>query len=625
MPNDPKPISVQAKIRLSDILSQPAFVGPVILASCLGAFGVYVALLVRGLDKWSLWFFFPYREVGPGDVAVASLLVFALVRVAVMHLLRGAVIDRRRTGPSYGPSPWLAIFITHGTFGIQLWGAVVGVATRRQESSALPTTNPLPIAVAVVLTTIYHGSILIVAAICFAPLAAILMLLLSSIGPLGCLGDSLKCEGLVSDLGGFIASVVRVIGAAIFWLWLSDIWLGIGRVAAMRTTLRRIEFGLIRHREPVASVTPGIDILHLTDVHCVENEHASRAETFGEKPFGNVVLNARFEELHDVMEQCDTFVLTGDLTDTGAWGEWDALQSIVASWSSVKRQKAFVIPGNHDINFVTRMGGIFTSRDTSQLHGRFMRQANYALFAQQFIKPGDEFASMTNFDEFQMYPVQDWFDRTREEMQNYLDAMRVGEAPRTPTNVWRWQVPISVRRLSKGGLRYALIGIDTSNWGWTGLSNALGTDSGNLHKLATKCAVTLAGEGYLPIIVGHHAMVPIYERGQRIGTGGCCDAGVEAVKVAASSQLYGDIWFENLLREVPSPGFVYLHGHRHVARCIGTEVVQSRRAYLLGAPSILFGDEWDGKATKVASRHRVSLLSSRLFVATEDVQSRMGY
>jgi len=584
---------------------QPALVGPTAIASCAAFLGVY-SVAFRGFESQALGLAFPLGQVGPGDVGMVFGVGILLLSSLTMFARGGT--HNPRTVASYATIPtWGAICQSHGTFGFSLWGAAAGVATRKFNATAFPTTALAPVATAFFISVAYHLVILGIAFLVCAAFAAPLMYLMAGIGTLSCLKGSFPCDAGADGWSAFTVSIAWMTCSAVFWLWISDLWFGVRRIVEARRTIRRIEFGAVKYRKPAAGTAPALEVLHLSDLHFVGDDLAGRAESLGREPIGNRLLEERFAELAEDLQRCDVIVFSGDLTDTGSSSEWNALKNVIERWPEQLRQKVFVVPGNHDVNVIAPANRVLRERDTDDLHGRHLRQALFARFARQLTLPGDAHATFAASGELELRPASHWFDSLLGEMASFVQATYTGDGPLTTGNAFRWTVPVSVRRLSTAAGRFALVGVDTSNWGLTAFSNALGSSHVKTHLCVIECARTLAMEGFTPIVVGHHAMIPICERGTAPSTGSKAKDAKNVIFVAGAAQLYGDAWFEGLVDSVPAPGFVYLHGHRHVTRHIGTELRPGRRGYLLGAPSLLFGDEWDGSSSKIALRHRIRL------------------
>ena len=583
---------------------QPALIGPPVIAGMVALLGVY-PVLFRGFESHALGIMFPRAQVGPGDVGLVILASFVLFRLLAIFA-RSASSDRGRPVVKHlGPPSWSAVCQTHGTFGFNIWGAAAGVATRKSNLTTLPTTTFAPIMSAVVICAAYHVLVLVFSFVVCALFAAPLMHLMANIGTLNCLKASFACDGGAGSWSAFFVSIAWMTTSAVFWLWISDLWLGVRRISEVHRTIQRIEFGAVDYRKASAGTSSAVEILHLSDLHFVGSDLVGRAESFGREPIGNRLLESRLVELEEELQRCDVVVLSGDLTDTGSSAEWQALQNIIGDWPECVKQKIFLVPGNHDVNIVTHANNILRVHDTDTLHGRHLRQALFARFALQFTQPGDEHATLTASSQLELCPANLWFDALRNGMDAFVQAMGAGEMPPTTGNAFSWRVPILVRKFSTAAGKFVLVGVDTSNWGLTGFSNALGSSHALTHRCVIECVRALAKENFIPIVVGHHAMIPIYERGMAPSSGSKTRDAKAALFAAGAAQLYGDAWFESLVDSSSAHGFIYLHGHRHVTRHIATELAPGRRAYLLGAPSLLFGDELDELPTNVALRHRI--------------------
>lgn len=605
-----------ASIGLGDLSFQGALVAPPVLGACAAVLAVYSALGVRGNLGWSVPWIFPSFEVGPGDVGFLGIIWLLLLTWFSRRVGLQKPTDKEQSAKQYEPTlSQLLVSPTYATFGHLLWGAAAGVATRKISPTALPTSSYVVPLVAIVLSAIYHIFIAFLTAVYLAVPIGFLLLLLGGVGPIACSYPNATCAWPVQSWGGFFKSLFWMGGSAALWMFIFDVFYGMKCIQAMRKTILRVELSPVRFRDENLGSAPMLRILHLSDLHCVGAPSDSRCEAPGKSPFGNADIERRLATLDTELERCDVLLLTGDLTDTGDALQWNAMRSMASKWPTHIRRKVFVVPGNHDINFITHGWRSSLYRDTEQLNGRQLRQAHFAAFARLFVQPGDTLSSPA-FGDALHESAEAWFDKWRSAMVRYRRSMRKGVAGVATGNALEWQVPIWTRKICVRGAKYALIGMDTSNWGYTVISNALGTTAEARQFLLAQCATKVAAEGYLPVIVGHHAMLPIYERGPRSLTDFW-----EPLFTAGAAQPNGDVWFEHLLQQIPAPGFVYLHGHRHVARHIGTEPRQGQRAFLLAAPSLLFGDEWDGQRYKVATLHSIALQQDGSHTTSLNVKS----
>lgn len=597
---------VEAGFRVEDIHFQPALVGPPIMAALIAFAAAFAAELIRNYEARAV-IVFPPNEVGIGDAAVVLACVWAmgwsLSRIALVVVqFPDRPADIGVFWPSTTEMLWCPSF---GMFGMFVWGAAAGISTTKSKGELTPSTSWWPALAGALVSAIYHLCVWAFAAgylfIFAGPILALLSLLgVTDFGPPKCIFRHTDCTISYETALGFLRSCVISTGATVACFYFWDFTFGVKRILAVRRTVKRIDFGEIHGSPTVTKQSATVSILHLTDLHFVSDDAASRVETHPGPPFGNSLLRIRLESLAETMERSDVVVFSGDITDSGSAAEWRELQRLVRAWPDRIRRKTIWIPGNHDLNFVVPASRAMRKRDTMLLHGRLQRQALYARFCRQFLQAGDEFLSLRDGVIVRSTP-NDWFDNRHDEMRSLMNALDRGVLPDdVPASTLAWQVPAWVRKVQQGELKCAFLAVDTSQWGWTAGTNALGAYSGELQELVVRWTAEISSEGYVPIVIGHHAMIPIFEKSRK-------ETLKEQLFVAGAAQLYGDVWFEGLVRAAPKIGFVYLHGHRHVTRGIGTEIAKGSRAYLLGAPSLLFGDEFDHETEKIGCRHRISL------------------
>jgi 3',5'-cyclic AMP phosphodiesterase CpdA len=96
-------------------------------------------------------------------------------------------------------------------------------------------------------------------------------------------------------------------------------------------------------------------VAHLSDIHVVGETYGFRIESGRSGPRGNERLNKVLKRLDDMhaVQPLHAILVTGDITDAGLSTEWAEFFQAVSQFPRLA-QRMLIIPGNHDINIVSR-------------------------------------------------------------------------------------------------------------------------------------------------------------------------------------------------------------------------------------------------------------------------------
>ncbi|MBX9773393.1 MAG: metallophosphoesterase [Xanthobacteraceae bacterium] len=97
-------------------------------------------------------------------------------------------------------------------------------------------------------------------------------------------------------------------------------------------------------------------IAHLSDIHIVGERYGFRIESGRSGPRGNDRFVRALETLRSIHSEhpLDAVLISGDITDAGLSAEWAEFMSAIASFPELAKL-TLLIPGNHDINIVSRV------------------------------------------------------------------------------------------------------------------------------------------------------------------------------------------------------------------------------------------------------------------------------
>ena len=330
-------------------------------------------------------------------------------------------------------------------------------------------------------------------------------------------------------------------------------------------------------------------ILHVSDLHVVADDNAARCES-PHGSTGNSDLIRRVIHLAEIAATADAIVFSGDITDAGSAEEWKEFWRMLERLPASTRSRIFAVPGNHDLNYVSNLSGMMRT-DTSCYDGRHIRSVLTARAISMLQGERCKIARFGQGDEVSFIRFDQFFIPSALESQNPRGSQDFDVDDLFPY-VWTFT--------SHDGLNVAMIGINTIGVGLTVFDNALGRFQ------VGKILRTVAGlekAGYFPIIVGHHHLLPIQgaERPIKGFKDWFCSM-YQLGKHLLMDATDGSRLSRELRKILISRGFVYLHGHRHVTRA-----KSGSGAFILGAPSMQFGDEHTGSTEAVALLHELTL------------------
>lgn len=582
-------------LRIVDLLTSAAMIGPLLLGLVIALGASMHAMWLRAGQPWfNIGWMFPPHAVGLGDILV----VYGVMFLCALWLRKH---ERVMDGGLGMPSSLMIVAPSHGLAGSRYWG---GAAAAMFDPAARtsPHIRGQVIVAAGLTAVLYHVGLAIAIGIAFMLFPGTLGVFVHGVKQPWCALTLTVCAPGSSSIQAALLGAMTVATMVALLFLIADIAFGSHRVWVTLRTVREVSRRSFAQPNQVSGPEGALQVVHLTDFHFVGDDAASRCEKPERPPFGNESVVRSLLSLQGEIEVADLLVLSGDLTDAGTEAEWTQFDWAVSRLGQAAREKVFVVPGNHDLNYVAPLPHAARTQDTELLHGRAYRQCMFAKFCEPFVREC-QIVTIDDDGRISFSKASTWFDEQLPEMNNYVRELQNGRLVPPPASTLDWQIPPYVRRISRGALRLAVIGIDTSGWGATAAVNAIGSEFGMLHYCVTQAAAQLATEGLVPIVVGHHAMLPLFEIGaqSRHPTSGL----VQSIQVAGMAQLYGDEWFRSLAVAVKSPGFLYLHGHRHVSRQVACTTGPESSAYLLGAPSITFGDEWTLETGSIGMLHTI--------------------
>ena len=96
-------------------------------------------------------------------------------------------------------------------------------------------------------------------------------------------------------------------------------------------------------------------VAHLSDIHVVGERYGFRIESGRSGPRGNSQLTRALQKLDEIhaTEPVHAILISGDITDAGLATEWAEFFDALSHFPDIA-QRILVIPGNHDLNVVSR-------------------------------------------------------------------------------------------------------------------------------------------------------------------------------------------------------------------------------------------------------------------------------
>ena len=316
-------------------------------------------------------------------------------------------------------------------------------------------------------------------------------------------------------------------------------------------------------------------ILHLSDLHFVEDDHSPRIESGNAGPIGNGQLMRNFDRLRGELISADIVVISGDVTDSGTRAQWSAFTEAVDGYPGLA-EKVLLVPGNHDLNYV----GSILRTDTADFYWRSLRNAHFDEVARGLAGA----------------PVCDPPERiSRIDVDDLFPSVRLEK--------------------SVEGATVAIVAINTVSPSITFGGNAVGRF---LTGQTTAVVRRLQHERHPVVVVGHHHPLPFFDAATAprsfLGR-------IRSVLQGAGMESVDGFRFLEELQAAVNQPILYLHGHKHIYRSHVDSVSGNR---VCGAPSLLFGDESTGDSSCLAVRHMVTVENGRPVFASSVVPARGG-
>jgi hypothetical protein len=414
--------------------------------------------------------------------------------------------------------------------------------------------------------------------------------LLIGIGEQGCSAPGPKSAMLSEAI-----ALLTVIGVTSF---LVDLALGMRQLIRVTATVASIGNAVARDRR--ADDVIAASLVHISDLHVVASEETRRCESPLMGPQGNAILHTRLTRLTAAMEAADATVVSGDLTDMGSHSEWREFLTLMDSLPAEVQNHLFLVPGNHDLNFIERDDLRVGARksDTESYTGRRLRTCLFALVMAKIQSDRCEVAQFDGAGKVRLVPMNDILGPQLSAIQRTIDEIEQGkDAPPSDFDLINL-FPMVWRTTSKSGARLAFIGTNTCGVGSTIVNNAMGLFSWvKLSAVVEK----LVREGHYPVVVGHHHILPFFEgRGNRQALMHIARTKTPSLKQRIKGMVSlvfmvardGEQAYRAFRSASAGTGFTYLHGHRHVSRFLTEQLTPSGTCHVAGAPSLLFGDEF---------------------------------
>lgn len=395
------------------------------------------------------------------------------------------------------------------------------------------------------------------------------------------------------------SALLIVIGGTSF---LVDLALGLRHLMRVTAAVGSIKkAGSNNHLEGDVIVA---SLVHISDLHVVASEEARRCESPLVGPQGNALLRARLTRLTATMEAADAIVVSGDLTDTGSHSEWREFLVLTESLPAEVQNRLFLVPGNHDLNFIERDDLRVGARksDTESFTGRRLRTCLFALVMAKTQSDRCEVAQFDGSGKVRLVPMNNVLEPQLAAIQRTVDEIEQGkDAPPSDFDLVNL-FPMVWRTTSKSGAKLAFIGTNTCGVGSTIVNNAMGMFS---WERLSAVVEELVREGHYPVIVGHHHILPFFEgRGDGPALVHVTTEEGRAKTPSMKQRIKGVVSLVFMVAKdgvqayrafrstAAGTGFTYLHGHRHVSRFLTEQMTPSGTCHIAGAPSLLFGDEF---------------------------------
>lgn len=305
-------------------------------------------------------------------------------------------------------------------------------------------------------------------------------------------------------------------------------------------------------------------IAHFSDIHTVGERFGFRIECGRNGPRGNERLTLAFallERIHRA-DPLEAILLTGDITDAGLASEWAEFMAALAAFPDLAKL-VLIIPGNHDINVVSRANPAQFDLPTSPYKKLRKIRVLSALQAVQ--------GTRVRVVDRRSNRLDGTLDDALEPHVDRLSAFADSGKPRRLRGfdeVWASAFPMIVPPVRDDGLGFILMNSNAdAHFSFT---NALGFLSAD--QLAAAEGVFAQFPKAAWVVCLHHHLIEFPRR-------------AEAVSERIGTALINGQWLVRRLQRNGARTLV-LHGHRHVdwfGKCGSVRI--------FSAPSTVMGDE----------------------------------
>ncbi|RXF74947.1 metallophosphoesterase family protein [Hansschlegelia zhihuaiae] len=320
--------------------------------------------------------------------------------------------------------------------------------------------------------------------------------------------------------------------------------------------------GLDRHDpEPGGKVWR---VAHLSDLHTIGERFGFRIESGRSGPQGNERVAQTLAALArvDAEERLDLVLFTGDMTDAGRSAEWAEFVEALDRFPGL-RDRALLLPGNHDVNVVDRANPARLDLPFSP-GKRLRRLRTLALLA----KLQGERVHIGGSSKRDQASLSAWLAPHASAVRTFIRTGR-GKRAADIRSLWDEAFPMTLDPDGPDGLGVVLLNSNADTH--FSFTNALGLMPAEQERRLA--AIMRARPDACWIVALHHHLLeyprPTRSLSERIGTA-----------------LINGSWFLRQLKP-NAHRLIVMHGHRHVdwtGRCGGLRIVS--------APSPVMGEPY---------------------------------
>lgn len=283
-------------------------------------------------------------------------------------------------------------------------------------------------------------------------------------------------------------------------------------------------------------------VAHLSDIHIVGERFGFRIESGRAGPCGNGRLRSALAALAALHADrpLDLVLVTGDMTDAGTSAEWAEFFDLLGLHPELL-SRAFILPGNHDVNIVDRANPARLDLPFSPIKTLRRMRALSAIAAVQ----ADRTRVTGRAKDPSLVQFSDWLSPHRGEIDAFADDGGFQRSSRL-TRLWEEAFPQILPPAEEGGLGVAILDSNAdTNFSFT---NALGMISTEQALRLTAAFDLYPRAGWI-VALHHHVTEyprPVAAFSERVGTA-----------------LINGSWFLRVLKPYAAR-IVVMHGHRHV-------------------------------------------------------------